>query len=1237
MAKKTYTPILNDKIPLNLPKVNIKYTQPTPQPARPTAPITRGNFVVPKNDRQDRQQYQSPSTKGILESVFDKENYAEKFKRGDVGGGVANLLGTVVTAPQSLYLNLLNAGQDVAKGKKPSFQYQMGYSDYEKKVADRQGTIPLSQKIENPLLQGAYRFGMEVVTDPLELTPIGFYNDIKLAKGVSQATGAYAESLQAGKLVPRVNGAKQANANTPNRPVQPRTPQNRTVVPDVAQTGVKQAENVAPVRRALKQSEVDFPDLPIKKANIKNEARNKGTHIEVGEKFEALSPEHQQSILVHENAHNLSNKHLFEDGKFQDILNNKAFGETKITSDGRTYWEGIFGDVGATSVDETLTEAIAIYKRNPEWLLERHPKAYAYIKNNVMSKPFTTPRNPLNRPVQPRNIEKVATVPIKEQTPVKKATPGKRDLGADIARPKQTLGEARTMYGTIEPGMEPRARDAQIPKAINGQPIQQGIRTSAEARAVNHESYQAILSAVEDGMAAKVTVKNQVAVENASKTIAEDGLDVAYGKFKSVLDGGKQAKSEDIALGYRLMQEYQNAGDYGRVWDVAIDVSEMLSETGRSLQAATIIKKLSPEGRLMSAQRIAKKLSDRLGKDIRLDDETIDQILKARTEAEIVEASQKAGVKIWNQVPSGLQNKANAWRYVSMLMNPKTHIRNIVGSLAFMPARGLKNIIGTGLERMSRVEVGQRTKAIINPLNKSDQALLKLADKDFGEVRNILRGEAKYDDVIRPLEAKVFNTKILEAGRKLNLNLLDGEDIFFMRAAYDSSFAQYMKANKIDINNLDFATLQKARNYAADEALKATYRDYNKLASSISKLKHNLATSPARSTSALWFKRGAGVALEGVLPFTKTPMNLLRRGVEYSPVSLATGVNDMLKAIRKGKVPPAEAIDRLAAGMSGTGILLLGMLLQKQGIVVGGSDNQYSSKQYQWENMTGMQEYAIDTGDGTYTLDWAAPMSMPFFVGVELSKMLGQEEGSFVNIADAITAIDEPIFNMSMLQGINQALNTWSQSEGIGGALGEIGFNMALSYAGQFVPTVGGQIARTADDYRRVTTSTDESATVRKVEREFNRQKGKIPLANKNEPYIDLWGRKESSGGAFQNFISPGYYRPTNETKVDKEIGKLIKSLDSELAKDVIPRVTNSYTITQDKVDYRLSEKELTRFKEVRGKESYNGMNRLINSSAYQKMSPEEKVKAIKKVYDSAYQKAKEELLKKRAAIPTKK
>ena len=57
-------------------------------------------------------------------------------------------------------------------------------------------------------------------------------------------------------------------------------------------------------------------------------------------------------------------------------------------------------------------------------------------------------------------------------------------------------------------------------------------------------------------------------------------------------------------------------------------------------------------------------------------------------------------------------------------------------------------------------------------------------------------------------------------------------------------------------------------------------------------------------------------------------------------------------------------------------ILLIGALAGKNQWVVGGSDAMYSSKQYQYSNMQGMQEYSIDTGEGTYTIDWAAPMSL---------------------------------------------------------------------------------------------------------------------------------------------------------------------------------------------------------------------------------------------------------------------
>ena len=122
-----------------------------------------------------------------------------------------------------------------------------------------------------------------------------------------------------------------------------------------------------------------------------------------------------------------------------------------------------------------------------------------------------------------------------------------------------------------------------------------------------------------------------------------------------------------------------------------------------------------------------------------------------------------------------------------------------------------------------------------------------------------------------------------------------------------------------------------------------------------------------------------------------------------------------------------------------------------------------------------------------------------------------------------------------------------------------------------------------------------------------------------------------------KTLLVPGYYRPKNVTSVDKEINKLIERLDEETAKEVIPRVSNSYTVTQDKVEYRMTEKELTQFKKTRGQTSYKELERLFRSGQYTRMSDVEKAKAIRKVYDNAFQRAKEELLRKRASMPVKK
>ena len=53
----------------------------------------------------------------------------------------------------------------------------------------------------------------------------------------------------------------------------------------------------------------------------------------------------------------------------------------------RTYWEGLYGDIGAISLSETLTNAIVEYFDNPNRLKQRSMDAYneidKFMKNRI--------------------------------------------------------------------------------------------------------------------------------------------------------------------------------------------------------------------------------------------------------------------------------------------------------------------------------------------------------------------------------------------------------------------------------------------------------------------------------------------------------------------------------------------------------------------------------------------------------------------------------------------------------------------------------------------------------------------------------------------------------------------------------------------------------------------------------------------------------------------------------------
>lgn len=801
-----------------------------------------------------------------------------------------------------------------------------------------------------------------------------------------------------------------------------------------------------------------------------------------------------------------------------------------------------------------------------------------------------------------------------------------KDLGADVYKPSNQKINAEK-YGTDRGVVNatPYGETSQTAKTIYNSPM------------VDETTKRQIRQDINDGIYTKYTKTNKTAIDNATARV-DESIDTAYNDFKSFERNNAKPNSETIALGYKLAESYQKSGDYGKVMEVLADVASMESEAGRTLQAMRIFNNLTPEGRIKSVVRNVNKLSKTTGQKVSVSEDLLSKLANATSEKELNQIKKAISVEMWNQIPPTWVEKANAWRYMSMLANPKTHIRNILGNAIFVPVKGMRNVIATGMEK-ALIRGGERTKAV---LTHKDKGLVKLGREDFASVKDAIMGNtSRYFESSRDLDAKVFKSRLLEGTRKGNSFLLEKEDEIFMRLSYERSYAQYLKANGHTAGNLSEDVLKNAREYATNEALNSTYRDVSALSDAIAKVKKYAGMktkdipvsghyeTEAAVKAAQRVKKAGALAVEATMPFTKTPINILKRGVDYSPAGLINGISKMLKA--KGNPEMLiDAISKMAEGLTGTAITMIGYYLGKNGFAQGSLDT--STAEGQYRKMMGEQEYSVKIGDYTYSFDWAVPVSMPLFIGVEAGSV--GDEG-LTDGLDALSKVTDPLFNLSMLSGLNTVLGDTYSSLRDGNPITSTIKNMATSYIGQFLPTVGGQLARTLTDETRTTTSTDENKNFREYERFVNKMKNKIPgLTDTNEPYVNQWGQTEKKrstedylSAALQNFISPGTLKNTKKSSVDEEILRLGDKLGD--MSEIVPRSTssNEYDKKFKNENYHMSEKDLTAYKKAKGQYAKDGLYDLFDTKKYKNMSADEKRKAIKKVYDEAKDKATMEFL----------
>jgi hypothetical protein len=840
-------------------------------------------------------------------------------------------------------------------------------------------------------------------------------------------------------------------------------------------------------------------------------------------------------------------------------------------------------------------------------------------------------------------------------------TPGDAVAGA-VNTPFDTMQAKSEEFYPVNPNSaqriqaEQRRAPSEVP-VVNpdtGRNVEKTVSTILNSPLTSPEMATVYENAIAGGAFDYDVVTDRSAVQQAQAKIARDGWREVANSFIAKAELGQRITKADTAEAISAYNLAISEGDHKAAFELATAIADAAHDSAQMVQAMNLMNRLTPEGRLLTLRRLVDKMNDRAARQNRaprqntadsgdvegarvdyidkvtgftLSDELATNYLMAETDAERAAAWDAITTSIADQIPSTFMEKANFWRYTSMLTNPTTHIRNIMGNAIQMGARKIKDGIGTAIERAVIKDQSQRTKAV-----NVDKDLKAFAKGQYETDQSAAMGSGKYSDataagIEREIQSKrkMFKgddplSRAVQGIGDLNSRALDYEDVIFNRAAYVDSFAQALQAKGVTAAEAHAGTraadVEAARAYAIEEAQKATYRNTTALSEALSKRGRYDASDNI-------VERGISFVTDALLPFRKTPANILTTGLDYSPVGLGKGIWEALFDVKSGKCTAADAVDSIASGLTGTGIFALGAYLAAEGLlhVRAGDDD----KEEAFEKSMGGQDYAIQIGDKSYTLDWALPAAMPLFAGAATMKSVQKGGGTFVSLVDATKNIGSVIWETSMLSALNDLISYWSYADDPGAYLIS---KAASSYAGQYIPTIGSKVASVFDDTVRKSYVEKGSGQVASDVNYFLQGAAKkVPGArNQLQPMVDMWGNEVSNGSApervFQSFLSPGFLKAQDNSPATQEIRRLAKATGDST---VYPAAAEkSYTVKGE--TRTMTGEEYTRYAKAMGQTRKELVEAAVKLPAYKSMSDSEKADYIQNVYKYARETARQQV-----------
>lgn len=431
-----------------------------------------------------------------------------------------------------------------------------------------------------------------------------------------------------------------------------------------------------------------------------------------------------------------------------------------------------------------------------------------------------------------------------------------------------------------------------------------------------------------------------------------------------------------------------------------------------------------------------------------------------------------------------------------------------------------------------------------------------------------------------------FNVGVMHNAEKMTNWLLNngafGDSAFF-RSTYASEWARYIdskgytasfekgengtvykftdKNGKVLDDVKANALMDEANKFSVIEAQEAVFHQASEVADKFNAFKksHPLV----------------GLMTNAVMPFTKTPINIAKNSVTYSPIGLLKGVYEMTKGVQSGRCTADEGIRHLGKGMTGSMLVTLGAYLFAKGILNGttGDDDKDS-----FEESRGKQSYSLNLPNGTYSLSWLSVANVPLFTGVNAMQIMTEKGFSNTDALEAVASIADPLVNASFMSGLVSTLKQLGGSTNYDDkdaeSVRKLLTNVFKTYITQFFPSAGKHINTVLNQYKK---STYDDNTIGQI---LNSAQTAIPFMAANlQNQVDVYGNDvENVGGdnpimrALYTYLSIGTYKPYDKTygkEGDSYTNKLEKIAEKSGDSNVLPYVSSSIQGTKMNAEER--------------------------------------------------------------------